>query len=94
MNKKKKKDFEELSVGLFSKSARQYSCNFPIFLQHFVFATHMLIDFLVPDIPESLDIAIKREAYIAKRAMSEGHALAETDTGDELDDRNIDVKVQ
>ena len=54
----------------------------------------MLIDFLVPDIPESLDIAIKREAYLAKRAMSEGNALGEPDTGDELDDRNIDVKVQ
>ncbi|XP_065061399.1 anoctamin-7-like isoform X1 [Rhopilema esculentum] len=67
---------------------------FVILFEHFVFATHMLIDFLVPDIPESLDIAIKREAYLAKRAMSEGHALAETDTGDELDDRNIDIKVQ
>ncbi len=54
----------------------------------------MLIDFLVPDIPESLDVAIKREAYIAKRAMSEGHNLPDTETGDELDDRNIDVRVQ
>ena len=54
----------------------------------------MLIDFLVPDIPESLDIAIKREAYLAKRAMSEGHALGDTDTGDELDDRNVEVTVQ
>lgn len=59
-----------------------------------MFATHILIDFLVPDIPETLDIAIKREAFDAKRTMSEGHYLPEVDTGDELDERNIDVRVQ
>ncbi|XP_065061401.1 anoctamin-7-like [Rhopilema esculentum] len=64
---------------------------FVIIFEHFVFATHILIDFLVPDIPESLDIAIKREAYLAKRAMSGGHALAETE--DELDDKSIEGKL-
>ena len=63
-------------------------------LQHFIFATHNLIDFLVPDIPEELDIAIQREDYLAKQAMSDHHNLQEMESGDELDDRNIELKVQ
>ena len=57
-----------------------------------MFATHKLIDFLVPDIPEELDIAIQREAYRAKKALSD-HPQLNEGSEDELDDRNIDIKV-
>lgn len=65
-------------------------------IQHFVFATHNLIDFLVPDIPEELDIAIKKEAYLAKKAMSDHPLLTRADTintEDENYDQNFDVMV-
>ena len=67
--------------------------NFLIFytLQHFIFATDHLIDFLVPDIPEELDVAIKREAYRAKKALSDNPSLNEN-SEDELDDKNIDLR--
>lgn len=42
--------------------------------QHVVFGVCHLIDILVPDIPESLEVKIKRERYLAKQA------LADTDT--------------
>ena len=42
--------------------------------QHVVFGICRLIDFMVPDVPEALEIKIKRERYLAKQA------LADTDT--------------
>jgi len=33
------------------------------------------IDLLVPDIPESLDIKIKRERYLAKQALADAEQL-------------------
>ena len=42
--------------------------------QHVVFGICKLIDFLVPDVPEALELKIKRERYLAKQA------LADTDT--------------
>jgi len=47
--------------------------NLSIF-QHVVFGICRLIDFMVPDVPEVLEIKIKRERYLAKQA------LADTDT--------------
>ena len=41
-------------------------CNF---VQHFVFAISVLIDILVPDIPGSLQTKIRREEYLAKKAL-------------------------
>ena len=43
-------------------------------LQHIVFGICRLIDLMVPDVPESLEVKIKRERYLAKQA------LADTDT--------------
>ena len=40
---------------------------------------------LVPDIPQSLEITIKREAYRAKQAMSEHHSLLEKGDDSQLD---------
>ena len=36
-----------------------------------MFGVGRLIDFAVPDVPESLEIKIKREAYLAKQALQE-----------------------
>ena len=43
-------------------------------LQHVVFGICRIIDLMVPDVPESLELKIKRERYLAKQA------LADTDT--------------
>ncbi len=41
-----------------------------------VFGVCRLIDLVVPDIPESLDIKIKRERFLAKEALQEAeHVL-------------------
>ena len=42
---------------------------FVIIFEHVVFGVCKLIDILVPDIPASLDIKIKRERYLAKEAL-------------------------
>ncbi|XP_052224837.1 anoctamin-7-like [Dreissena polymorpha] len=47
---------------------------FVIAFEHVVFGICRLIDILVPDVPESLSLKIKRERYLAKQA------LADTDT--------------
>lgn len=61
--------------------------------QHFVFFISRLIDLLVPDIPQSLEIRIKREAYLAKQALSEHHSLiggkSDGESADDLEDDYI-----
>ncbi|KAJ8021915.1 Anoctamin-7 [Holothuria leucospilota] len=44
---------------------------FVIAFEHFVFGISRAIDFAVPDVPESLEVKIKREAYLAKQALQE-----------------------
>ncbi|XP_020637693.3 anoctamin-7 isoform X2 [Pogona vitticeps] len=44
---------------------------FIIAFEHVVFFCLRLIDWLVPDIPESLDLKIKRERYLAKQALAD-----------------------
>lgn len=39
--------------------------------QHIVFGICKLIDIIVPDVPESLDVKIKRERYLAKQALAD-----------------------
>merc|ERR1712020_384263 len=43
---------------------------FVIAFEHFVFGIGRCIDLLVPDIPETLQIKIKREQYLAKQILS------------------------
>ena len=61
--------------------------------QHFVFFISRLIDLLVPDVPQSLEIKIKREAYLAKQALSEHHNLmggkSDGESADDLEDDYI-----
>lgn len=39
--------------------------------QHVVFSIGRLLDLLVPDIPESVEVKVKREYYLAKQALAE-----------------------
>lgn len=39
--------------------------------QHVVFSIGRVLDLLVPDIPESVQIKVKREYYLAKQALAE-----------------------
>lgn len=49
---------------------------FVIIFEHVVFGVCKLIDLIVPDIPESLDVKIKRERYLAKEALQDAdHVL-------------------
>lgn len=43
---------------------------FPL-LQHVVFFVLRAIDWIVPDVPESLELKMKRERYLAKQALAE-----------------------
>uniref|UniRef100_A0A0L8HS25 Anoctamin n=1 Tax=Octopus bimaculoides TaxID=37653 RepID=A0A0L8HS25_OCTBM len=49
--------------------------SFVIIFEHIVFSTFKLIDFAVPDVPESLEQKIKRERYLAKQALADTDAL-------------------
>jgi len=42
--------------------------------QHVVFGICRLIDFVVPDVPQSLDLKIKRERYLARQALADSAA--------------------
>ncbi|XP_067897885.1 anoctamin-7-like isoform X2 [Heterodontus francisci] len=50
---------------------------FVIVFEHLVFFIARMIDLLVPDIPESVEIKVKRERYMAKQALAENQALLE-----------------
>ncbi|XP_006875294.1 PREDICTED: anoctamin-7 [Chrysochloris asiatica] len=48
---------------------------FIIVFEHVVFSIGRLLDLLVPDIPESVEIKVKREYYLAKQALAENEVL-------------------
>lgn len=48
---------------------------FVIVFEHVVFTVGHLIDVLVPDVPENVQIKIKREYYMAKEALAENQAF-------------------
>ena len=55
-------------------------CLFVYFSQHVVFGICRLIDILVPDVPESLEIKIKRERYLAKQALADTETIMKVRT--------------
>lgn len=66
---------------------------FVIIFEHVVFGICRLIDLVVPDIPESLDIKIKRERYLAKEALQDAdHMLQKvlTDKDSEAGESDAD----
>ncbi|XP_066536219.1 anoctamin-7 [Hoplias malabaricus] len=48
---------------------------FIIIFEHVVFLIGQMIDWMVPDIPEEVEIKIKREQYMAKQALAENQSL-------------------
>lgn len=53
----------------------------PACFQHVVFFIGRVIAWLVPDIPESVEVKVKRERYLAKEALAEnkvGHGSSST----------------
>ena len=48
---------------------------FVILFEHVVFFICKMIDLVVPDVPESLNMKIKRERYLAKQALAEASAI-------------------
>ncbi|XP_046941436.1 anoctamin-7 isoform X4 [Lynx rufus] len=51
---------------------------FVIVFEHVVFSIGRILDLLVPDIPESVEVKVKREYYLAKQALAENEALSGT----------------
>ncbi|KAI2655916.1 Anoctamin-7 [Labeo rohita] len=51
-------------------------------LSHVVLLIGRVIDWMVPDIPEEVEIKIKREHYMAKEALAENQSLSKTVLGD------------
>ena len=54
---------------------------FVIVFEHVVFGICRCIDLVVPDIPESLDIKIKRERYLAKEALQDADHVLQVQRG-------------
>ncbi|XP_060800120.1 anoctamin-7 isoform X1 [Neoarius graeffei] len=48
---------------------------FVIIFEHVVFLIGRMIDWMVPDVPEEVEIKIKREHYMAKEALAENQVL-------------------
>ncbi|XP_059806917.1 anoctamin-7-like isoform X1 [Hypanus sabinus] len=48
---------------------------FVIVFEHVVFFIARMIDLLVPDVPESVEIKMKREQYMAKQALADNQTL-------------------
>ncbi|KAJ8319968.1 hypothetical protein KUTeg_001555 [Tegillarca granosa] len=81
------KDFRDKdgNYNLFYWHLLAIRLSFVIVFEHVVFGICRMIDIMVPDVPEALELKIKRERYLAKQA------LADTDTimkipGDEADE--------
>ncbi|XP_031568344.1 anoctamin-7-like isoform X3 [Actinia tenebrosa] len=65
---------------------------FVILFEHFVFFVMRLIDMMVPDVPQALEIIIKREAYLAKQALADHHSLgggSGGESGEELEEDSM-----
>ncbi|XP_022594152.1 anoctamin-7 [Seriola dumerili] len=52
--------------------------SFVIIFEHVVFFIGRLIDMMVPDIPEEVEMKMRREHYMAKEALAENQALGKT----------------
>ncbi|XP_054598355.1 anoctamin-7 [Nothobranchius furzeri] len=52
--------------------------SFVIVFEHVVFFVGRLIDLMVPDIPEEVEMKMKREHYMAKEALAENQSLGKT----------------
>ncbi|KAM3615427.1 uncharacterized protein V6R79_002144 [Siganus canaliculatus] len=65
---------------------------FVIVFEHVVFFIGRLIDLMVPDIPEEVEMKIKREHYMAKEALAENQVLGKTMIPGENDVLSSDIR--
>ncbi|XP_056138913.1 anoctamin-7 [Lampris incognitus] len=56
---------------------------FVIIFEHVVFFIGRLIDLMVPDVPEEVELKIKREHYMAKEALAENQSYRKTSVPEE-----------
>lgn len=66
---------------------------FVIVFEHVVFTVGRLIDLLVPDVPEDVQIKIKREHYMAKEALAENQALGKAMIPDSNGESSVRLRV-
>nr|XP_045606846.1 anoctamin-7-like isoform X2 [Procambarus clarkii] len=59
---------------------------FVIVFEHVVFGVCRMIDILVPDVPQSLEIKMKRERYLAKQALADSDTIMKVAQGKDDDD--------
>ncbi|KAL4605003.1 anoctamin-7 [Arapaima gigas] len=62
---------------------------FVIIFEHVVFFIGRMIDTMVPDIPEEVEVKIKREHYMAKEALAENQSLAKMVTLEETEEPTL-----
>ncbi|XP_071532826.1 anoctamin-7-like isoform X2 [Panulirus ornatus] len=62
---------------------------FVIAFEHVVFGICRLIDIMVPDVPQSLDIKIKRERYLAKQALADSDTILKVAQGKDEDEDDV-----
>ncbi|XP_060064106.1 anoctamin-7-like [Ylistrum balloti] len=62
---------------------------FVILFEHFVFGVCRLIDILVPDVPEALELKIKRERYLAKQALADTDTIMQNVQADDDEEEDI-----
>ncbi|XP_059142101.1 anoctamin-7-like isoform X3 [Physella acuta] len=67
---------------------------FVIVFEHVVFGICKMIDILVPDIPETLELKIKRERYLAKQALADTDTLLMMARRNELEEDDVDLNVR
>ncbi|XP_031159665.1 anoctamin-7 isoform X3 [Sander lucioperca] len=65
---------------------------FIIVFEHVVFSVGRLIDLMVPDVPEDVEVKIKREHYMAKNALAENQSLGNSMIAGEKDVLSRDLR--
>lgn len=65
---------------------------FVIVFEHVVFLIGRLIDLMVPDIPEEVEMKMKREHYMAKEALAENQSLGKSMIPSERDSSCSDLR--
>lgn len=63
---------------------------FVIIFEHVVFVVCKMIDVLVPDIPKTLEMKIKRERYLAKQALADSDTIMKVAQRKDDDDEDED----
>nr|XP_020442137.1 anoctamin-7 [Monopterus albus] len=66
--------------------------SFIIIFEHVVFLIGFLINMMVPDIPEEVEVKMKRERYMAKQALAENQSLMNTIIPDDMESPSSSIR--